>query len=131
MMEVIGFVALGLATGLLASTLGIGGGIIFVPSLVVFFGFEQHIAQGTSLAVILPTAIVGTYLHARRGRVVPRVALLVAAGGVVGGLVGAWAALALDPDLLRKLFAGLLVLIAARMFSSRPLRRSARRLDRS
>lgn len=118
MTEIIGFVFLGLATGLLASTLGIGGGIIFVPSLVVFFAFEQHIAQGTSLAVILPTAIVGTYLHSRRGRVEWRVALLVAAGGIVGGLFGAWAALSLDPDLLRRLFAGLLVVIALRMFSS-------------
>ncbi len=64
MIEVLGFVLLGLLTGLLASTLGIGGGIIFVPSLVVFFSFEQHIAQGTSLAVIVPTAIVGTLVHA-------------------------------------------------------------------
>lgn len=117
-MEVLGFVILGLATGMLASTLGIGGGIIFVPALVVFFGFEQHIGQGTSLAVILPTAVVGAYLHAKRGRVVWRVALLVAAGGIVGGLLGAWAALSLDPDLLRRLFAGLLVIIAIRMFNS-------------
>ena len=123
MIEIIGFVVLGLVTGLLASTLGIGGGIIFVPSLVVLFGFEQHIAQGTSLAVILPTAIVGTYLHARRGRVVGKVALIVAAGGIIGGLAGAWAALSLDPDLLRRLFAVLLLVIAARMFSSRPARR--------
>ncbi|MDJ0498416.1 MAG: sulfite exporter TauE/SafE family protein, partial [Acidimicrobiia bacterium] len=85
MIEVIGFVVLGLATGVLASTLGVGGGIIFVPSLVVFFGFEQHIAQGTSLAVILPTAIVGAYLHSKRGRVEWRAAFLIAAGGVVGG----------------------------------------------
>ena len=53
MIELLGFVALGLGTGILAATLGIGGGIIFVPSLVVFFSFEQHVAQGTSLAVIL------------------------------------------------------------------------------
>ena len=123
MIEVIGFVVLGLATGVLASTLGVGGGIIFVPSLVVFFGFEQHIAQGTSLAVILPTAIVGAYLHSKRGRVEWRAALLIAAGGVGGGLIGAWGALALDPDLLRRLFAGLLVVVAIRLVSSQPDRR--------
>lgn len=123
MIEVIGFVVLGLATGVLASTLGVGGGIIFVPSLVVFFGFEQHIAQGTSLAVILPTAIVGAYLHSKRGRVEWRAALLIAAGGVVGGLIGAWGALAIDPDLLRRLFAGLLVVVAIRLVSSQPDRR--------
>jgi len=118
MIEFIGFVFLGLATGLIASTLGIGGGVIFVPSLVMFFGFAQHVAQGTSLAVIVPTAIVGTVLHAQRGRVNWRVAGLVAIGGIAGGLLGAWVAQSLDPDLLRRLFAGLLVAIAIRMISS-------------
>jgi uncharacterized membrane protein YfcA len=116
--EVFGFVLLGIATGVVASTMGIGGGIIFVPSLVVFFGFTQHIAQGTSLAIIVPTAVVGTVLHAKRGRVEWRVALLIAVGGVVGGLIGSRAALALDPDLLRRMFAALLVAIAVRMLSS-------------
>jgi hypothetical protein len=116
--ELIGFIVLGLATGLIASTLGIGGGIVFVPSLVVFFGFAQHVAQGTSLAVIVPTAIVGTILHGRRGRVEWRVAGLVAIGGISGGLLGAWMAQSMDPDLLRRLFAVLLVVIAARMLSS-------------
>lgn len=120
MIEVVGFVVLGLATGLLASTLGVGGGIVFVPSLVVLFGFEQHIAQGTSLAVILPTAIVGAYLHSKRGRVDWRAAMLIAAGGIVGGFIGAWGALAMDPDLLRRLFAGMLVVIAIRLVSTRP-----------
>jgi len=123
--EIFGFALLGLITGLIASTMGIGGGIIFVPSLVVFFGFAQHIGQGTSLAIIVPTAIVGTVLHARKGRVEWRVALLIASGGIVGGLLGSRAALALDPLLLRRLFAGLLVLIAIRMLSSSPRRRSA------
>ncbi len=118
MIEVAGFIVLGLITGLIASTLGIGGGIIFVPSLVVFFGFAQHVAQGTSLAIIVPTAIVGTALHAKKGRVEWRTALLVAAGGVIGGLVGSRFALALDPDLLRRLFAALLAVIAVRMLSS-------------
>ena len=123
MIEVVGLILLGLGTGLLASTLGIGGGIIFVPSLVVFFGFAQHLAQGTSLAVIVPTAVVGTILHSRRGRVEWRAALLVAAGGVLGGLLGAWVALAIDPDLLRRLFAGLLLVVAIRLVSTRPARR--------
>ena len=118
MTEVVGFVLLGLITGVIASTLGIGGGIIFVPSLVVFFGFAQHIAQGTSLAIIVPTAIVGTWLHARKGRVEWKVAVLVGAGGMIGGLVGSRLALGLDPDLLRRLFAVLLVVIAVRMLSN-------------
>ena len=117
-MEIVGFVILGLATGLVASTLGVGGGIIFVPSLVVFFGFTQFVAQGTSLAVIVPTAIVGTILHGRKGRVEWRVAGLIAVGGITGGFLGAWLAQSMDPDLLRRLFAALLVVIAARMLSN-------------
>ena len=69
------------------------------------------------MAVIVPTAIVGTLLHARKGRVEWRVAGLVAAGGIFGGLLGAWIAQSLDPDLLRRLFAALLVVIAIRMLS--------------
>lgn len=118
MIEIIGFVVLGLVTGVIAATLGVGGGIVFVPSLVVFFGFAQHVAQGTSLAVIVPTAVVGTVLHARKGRVEWRVALLIALGGVVGGLVGSRLALAMDPDTLRRLFAAMLALIAVKMLSS-------------
>jgi uncharacterized membrane protein YfcA len=118
MIEFIGFVVLGLATGLIAATLGIGGGIILVPSLAVIFGFAQHIAQGTSLAVIVPTAIVGTVLHAKRQRVDWRVAGNVALGGVIGGLVGSTAALAMEATLLRRLFAGLLALVAIRMLSN-------------
>ena len=118
MLEILGLLILGLGSGLVASTLGVGGGIIFVPALVVFFGFEQHLAQGTSLAVTLPTAIVGTILHAKRGRVDWRVAGFAAAGGIVGGVVGSNLALSIDPDVLRRLFAAMLVMIAARMLSS-------------
>ncbi len=118
MLELIGFLILGLVTGIIAATLGVGGGIIFVPSLVMFFSFAQHTAQGTSLAVILPTAIVGTFVHSRRGRVNWRVAGLIAVGGIVGGLVGSFAALSIDPDVLRRLFAVLLVAVAIRMLNS-------------
>ncbi len=127
MIEIIGFLVLGLITGLIASTLGVGGGVIFVPSLVFFFGFSQHVAQGTSLAIIVPTAIVGATLHAKKGRVDWRVALLVGTGGIVGGLVGSTFALSLDPEVLRRLFSAMLVLIAIRMLSSSRHRRLERR----
>ncbi len=117
MIEVVGLLVIGLVSGLVAAMLGVGGGIIFVPSLAVFFGFTQHLAQGTSLAIILPTAIVGTYVHAQRGRVNWRVAMLVAAGGVIGGVAGSALALSLDPTLLRRLFAVLLLLVSIRMLS--------------
>ncbi len=118
MIELLAFVALGLASGLVAATMGVGGGIIFVPALVVFFDFAQHDAQGTSLAVIVPTALVGTIVHSRRGRVDWNVAAIIAVAAVAGALAGSWLALSIDPTLLRRLFAALVVVVAARLFSS-------------
>lgn len=117
-MTIAGFLILGLTAGSIAAMLGIGGGVIFVPALVVLFAFGQHTAQGTSLAVILPTAIVGTFVHWRHHRVNWPIALMIAGGGVVGGTLGSAAALSLDPVLLRRLFAGLLVVLAIRVLSS-------------
>ena len=115
MIEIVGLIALGLFAGAMAAALGVGGGIIFVPVLAIVAGFDQHVAQGTSLAVILPTAIVSTVVHARAGRVLWPVAIPIGAASLVGALVGARAAIALDPQLLRRLFGVLLIAIAIRM----------------
>lgn len=108
----------GLVAGALASALGIGGGVVFVPVLAVIVGLEQAVAQGTSLAVIVPTALIGTYTHVRYQRVDWGAALPVAAGGILGAIAGARAALAADPLLLRRLFAGLLVVLAIRLVAT-------------
>lgn len=115
LIEIIGLIVLGVIAGTAAATLGIGGGIIIVPALVVVFGFEQHDAQGTSLAVILPTAVVATIGHARHGRVAWRIAAPLALAGIVGALIGARVSLSLDADLLRRLFAALLTILAIQM----------------
>lgn len=115
MLEIIGLVALGLIAGTIAAALGVGGGVIYVPALVVLFAFDQHIAQGTSLAVILPTAVVATVAHARLGNVEWRIALPIAIAGIFGAVFGAWVALSLDPDLLRRLFGVFLLITAGRM----------------
>jgi uncharacterized membrane protein YfcA len=108
-------IAIGLFAGAMAAALGIGGGVVFVPALVVLLDFAQQTAQGTSLAVILPTALVATVTHAGRGRVVWRIALPVSLAAVVGAVVGARIALALDGLLLRRMFAGLLAVLTVRM----------------
>jgi uncharacterized membrane protein YfcA len=108
-------IVVGLLAGTVAAALGVGGGIVFVPALVVLLDFTQHEAQGTSLAVIIPTALIATVVHARHGRVDWRAALPVALGGAVGALAGASVALRLDGELLRRLFAVLLVVLAIRM----------------
>lgn len=115
MTTIVVLVAVGLIAGALASSLGIGGGVVFVPVLVVFLALEQAVAQGTSLAVIVPTAVIGTYGHVRFSRVDWKAVLPVAAGGVAGAAIGAQMALAANPQLLRRLFAGLLVVLAIRL----------------
>ena len=113
--EVIGLVALGLFAGSLAATLGVGGGIIYVPVLVSVFGYTQFEAQGTSLAVILATSIVGTFLHARAGRVVWKVAFVTGGVGILFALVGARIALSMDEEVLSKVFAAVMAVLAIRM----------------
>lgn len=115
MLEIAGLIILGLIAGIIAAALGLGGGIIFVPALVVIFGFDQHIAQGTSLAVIFPTAIMATLAHARMGNVRWELAIPIGLTGIVGAVLGARIALQLDADLLRRLFGIFLLVLAARM----------------
>lgn len=129
MTTVLLLIAAGLVGGALASGLGVGGGVIFVPVLVVGLALEQAVAQGTSLAVIVPTAVMGTYGHARFGRVDWRAAAPIAVGGIGGALLGARAALAADPLLLQRLFAGLLVVLALRLVWSHTRSRSSATTD--
>ncbi len=115
MLEIIGLILLGVFAGSLAATLGVGGGIIFVPVLVSVFSFSQLDAQGTSLAIIVPTAIVGAITHARAGRVNWTVVAVVGTGGILGALAGATLAQTLDEAVLRRVFAIVLIILAVRM----------------
>jgi uncharacterized membrane protein YfcA len=117
--------AIGLAAGFLAGLLGIGGGILIVPALVLLLGFDQHLAQGTSLVVIIPAALAGSVTHYRRGRLRLRDAAFVAAGGVVGASIGSLSALSLDDVLLQRLFAVVLLVVAVRMLVPREPRTDA------
>lgn len=132
MIEILGLILLGLVTGSLAVSLGVGGGIIIVPVLVAVFAFGQHEAIGTSLAIIVPTAAVSALAHHRAGRVIWRLAAVVGTAGVVGAVVGVNVSLAMEPDLLRRLFALLLAAISIRMaIRAKALHAASRSLDRS
>jgi len=121
-MEILGLIILGLVAGSLAATLGIGGGVVFVPVLVSIFAFTQHEAQGTSLAIIVPTTAVAAYAHARAGRIDWQLVGVLGAAGIVGAVGGARLALVLDESILRRLFAVMLVIVAVRMaFKARSL----------
>jgi uncharacterized protein len=117
--EILALLAIGLAAGMLAGLLGVGGGIVMVPAMVLFIGFDQHVAQGTSLLVIIPAAALGSFTHHRHGRLALRDAAALAAGGVLGALVGSVVALSLDEELLQRLFAILILAVAFRMLLTR------------
>ena len=113
--QLVGLAVLGLTAGFLAGLLGIGGGVLMVPAMVLLFGFDQHVAQGTSLLVIIPAAITGSYTHHRNGRLVLRDAAMLAAGGVIGAVIGSVFALSIEDGLLRRLFAVFLLASAVRI----------------
>jgi uncharacterized membrane protein YfcA len=104
-------VLLGLAAGVLAGMFGVGGGILFVPTLIAL-GLNEHDAVGTSLLAIIPTALVGTWRQARYGNVRRRAALTLGLAAAVAAQGGVVLAQSISDATLRRLFAGLLVLVA-------------------
>jgi uncharacterized protein len=105
---------LGFAAGVVAGLFGVGGGILFVPTLVAL-GLGQVEAEATSLAAILPTAIAGTWRQQRYGNVRVPAALAIGLVSIVGVQVGAFVALALPEEVLRRLFAVLILLVAGQL----------------
>jgi hypothetical protein len=106
---------LGFAAGAISGLFGVGGGVLFVPTLVLVVGLSQLEAQATSLAAIIPVVAVGAWRQHRYGNVRWRPALLLglaSAAGVAGGVA---LAVALSEDTLRRLFAVLLLVFAARL----------------
>ena len=113
--RVIAAVITGVVTGLVSGVMGVGGGIVMVPAMVILMGIEQVVAQGISLAVIVPTALSGAVQHYRLGNVDVRRALTIGIGGVLGGLGGAHVAQLLPGPVLRGLFAAFLLYSSQRM----------------
>jgi uncharacterized membrane protein YfcA len=112
---IVGLIALGLASGILAGLLGVGGGIIIVPALSMLFGVPHILAKGTSLAVILPTAVSGTIRNRRARLTNLRAAAIVGIAGVATALLASQLSIGLDPKLSQALFAVLLMLVAVRL----------------
>lgn len=114
-MELVLAAAAGVAVGVMSALFGVGGGILMVPFMVLVLDETQHLAEGTSLLVIVATAIVGTYGHAKHGYVSFRNAALLAAGGIGGSVLGALLALETPGETLRRLFATLVVYSGTRL----------------
>ncbi|HXN90883.1 MAG TPA: TSUP family transporter [Candidatus Sulfotelmatobacter sp.] len=109
-------VVAGFGAGFLSGTIGIGGGLLFVPTMTVGFRLSQAVAQGTSLVVIIPTAIVGGITHLRNGNVLVRPALWMGGGGVVGAVLGALVAVEVPGPILARVWGAFLVFSAYRLF---------------
>jgi uncharacterized membrane protein YfcA len=103
---------LGLIGGVLAGMFGVGGGIVYVPVLALGLGLTQLDAEATSLLAILPTVASGVVSHHAYGNVRWRAGLIVGLAGIAGVEVGVLIAQAISEDLLRRLFGGLMVVVA-------------------
>jgi uncharacterized protein len=118
---VITIILIGLAAGILSGLVGVGGGIILVPALVLFLSYTQHQAQGTSLAVLtLPVVILASLKYyvdckAMGTPVDLKVVGLLAIGFIGGGYIGSSLALKIDQDMLKKIFAVILFYTAFKM----------------
>ena len=115
-MEIVQYIALGLFGGTLAGLFGIGGAIIIVPALVYLFGFDQKMAQGTTLAMLIPpTGLLAAWQYYQGGHMNIKVAVILCIGMFVGGYFGGYVANHVPAELMRKLFGVFLLLVALKM----------------
>lgn len=111
----VALVVLGVASGGLAGLLGVGGGIIMVPVMVVLFRIPPAVAKGTSLAVIVPTSMIGTWRNRRNDNSDLPIAAVVGVAGVVSAFVASQISIGMSESVSNVLFAVLLLAVAARM----------------
>jgi uncharacterized protein len=117
MKDIIVFIIIGITAGTVSGLLGIGGAIIIVPALVLFTGFSQETAQGTTLLLMIPPiGLLAALEYYKAGQVNIKAAVIIAVFFFISALFGGKLALKLDPQVLRKIFAVLLLIVAVRMF---------------
>ena len=115
--RLLGGLVVGIGAGILAGMIGIGGGLVIVPALVYFFKMNQHTAQGTSLAILLPPSGLFAFIeYYKAGHVDVGLAIMVALGVLAGGYFGGSWAQQLSGPMLRKVFSVMMAIIAVKMF---------------
>lgn len=107
---------IGIASGSLSGTMGLGGAIVIIPALVMLLGFSQQMAQGTTLMMmVLPVGAMAAYHYHQQGFVDIKAALVMGVFFFVGGYYGAKMATSIPQDILKKVFAVMLIIIAIKM----------------
>lgn len=118
--KVISLLVTGAFTGFLSGMMGVGGGFVMVPVMVLLVGLSQHIAQGTSLLVMVPTGIVGAWTHWKLGHIVLDIVPGLIVGSLIGTPLGAELAHSLPENQLRLVFVAFVVAMSLRYLTSRP-----------
>ena len=116
MTTIIALIVIGLLAGILSGLVGVGGGIVMVPLLVLFLGFSQYQAQGTSLAVLaIPVTILAVFNYYNEGYVNWKYALLIAVFFVIGSYFSSKFAISLDQKTLKRIFSIFIIIVAVKM----------------
>ena len=114
------YVLLGIAAGMLSGLIGIGGGVIIVPALIFLFGFSQHQAQGTTLALLVPPiGLPAAWAYFKHGYVNFEVAMLVCVGFFLGGFIGAKLATGVSSVVLERVFGIAMLVVGLKMLFAR------------
>lgn len=118
---IVSLVAIGILAGIFSGFMGVGGGVVMIPLMVLFLGYDQHAAQGLSLAVLaVPVTFLAAYTYHKSGHPIDwQFALVIALCFIIGGWLGSKLALRLDHALLKKIFAVVLVIAAVKLFLSK------------
>ena len=106
---------IGLISGIISGLFGVGGGVVMVPAMVTLLKQEAKVAVGTSLLVIVPTAIAGASKHYSQGNVDTKLALALVPLAVLGGIGGAWLTNYLSNEMLKRLFGAFIVVVGIKM----------------
>ncbi|WP_094607498.1 hypothetical protein SPSIL_024240 [Sporomusa silvacetica DSM 10669] len=115
MTERLKFAGAGFVVGVLSGLLGVGGGIFLVPIMVTYFNITQHIAQATSMAIVIPTALISSIIYGFHGNTDVNLALNLIVGSILGASIGARIMKRIPPIRLKQLFAMLLIVVGIRM----------------
>ncbi len=111
-------IVVGLISGITSGLFGVGGGVVMVPAMILLLGVDMKKAVGTSLAVIIPTAIVTTFKHYKQGNVEWGLSLSLAPAAIIGGYLGAWLTLHLKSSDLKRAFGLFLAAVGVYIFFS-------------